>query len=74
MLHLWKELAPELEGDFFVCPADDGNEVILPGLDGFFGNVSLMIIGRNKLIGHARVFDGFFMWRIFCCLKLVKLG
>ena len=35
---------------FVVCTADDSNEMILPGLDGFFSNVSSMVIGRNKLI------------------------
>jgi hypothetical protein len=39
-----------VEGEFVVCAADDSNEVILPGLDGFFSNVPSMIIGRNKLI------------------------
>ena len=47
-LHLWKELAPEVEGELVVCVADDGNEVILPGLNGFFGNVAAMIVRSQK--------------------------
>ena len=50
-------MAPEVEGGFVVCPTDDGNEVILPGLDGFFGNVPVMIVRRNELVRHAGVGD-----------------
>ena len=52
---------PEVLREFGICATDAGYEVIFPGLDGFFNNVSLMIVERNKLIGHARVCDGFFV-------------
>ena len=56
-LHMWKELAPEVEGKFVVSAADDGDEMIFPGLYGFLGNVSPVIVGRDKLIRHARFGD-----------------
>ena len=40
-----------------------GNEMILPGLNGFFSNVPSMVIGRDELICHARVGDGL----LVCC-------
>ena len=58
---MWKELAPEVEGESVVCPADDSNEVVLTGLDDFFGYVPAMIIRRNELVRHARVSDCLFL-------------
>ena len=46
-----------MEGKFVVCATDDRNEVILPGLNGFFGNVPLMIVWWNQLVQHAGVGD-----------------
>ena len=47
-----------MEGKFVVRATDDSNEMILPGLDGFFSDVPLMIARRNELIRHAGVSDG----------------
>jgi hypothetical protein len=52
-----------VEGKFAVCATDDSNEMILPGLNGFFSDVPSMVIGRDELILHARVGDGLFV----CC-------
>jgi hypothetical protein len=59
--YLWQQLAPEVEGKFVVCAADDRSEMILPGLNRFFGNVPSMVVGWNQLVGHAGVGDGHFV-------------
>ncbi len=38
--------------------AEVSNEVILEGLNGFFGHIALVLIGGYKFIGHAGGFDG----------------
>ncbi len=38
--------------------ADDSDEVILEGLNVFFGHVALVLLGGYKFIGHAGGFDG----------------
>jgi hypothetical protein len=38
--------------------AEDSNEVILEGLNGFFGHIALVFLGGYKFIGHAGGFDG----------------
>ena len=50
-----------MEGKFVVCAADDRSEMILPGLNRFFGNVPSMVVGWNQLVGHAGVGDGHFV-------------
>ncbi len=35
------------------CPAEDTDEVILPGLDGLFGQVALMFAGWDELVGYG---------------------
>ena len=52
-----------MEGKFAVCADDDSNEMILPGLYGFFSDIPSMVVGRNELIRHAGVGDGLFV----CC-------
>ena len=51
--HLWQHLTPEMEGESIGGSAEDAHKVILPSLDGLFGNVATVIIGRHQLICHA---------------------
>jgi hypothetical protein len=44
MLGLWEKLTPKVQGKIFVCPTKDTYEMSLEGLDGFLGNVSLMVM------------------------------
>ena len=43
-----------MEGKSVGGSAEDAHEVILPSLDGIFGNVVTVIVGRHQLICHAR--------------------
>ena len=38
--------------------AEDSNEVILEGLNGFFGHIALVFLGGYEFIDHAGGFDG----------------
>ena len=51
------DLAPEVLGKRCCGTAQDANEVIFPGLDGFFGEVATLIIWWYVLESHVGGFD-----------------
>ena len=51
---LRNRLAPHVPWKGCDSAAHDTDEVFLPCLDWFFGNVVAMIIGGYELVGHAR--------------------
>ena len=51
---LQNRLVPQVPWEGCGGAAHDIDEVVLPCLDFFFGNVAAMIIGEYKLVGHAR--------------------
>ena len=57
------DLAPEAEGESAGRATEDGNEVVFPELDRFFSDVAPVVVSGNKLVGHAGVCDGGF---VFC--------
>ena len=54
---LGDELAPEVLGDRGFGAAQNANEVIFPGLDGFFGEVAAVIIWWHELKSHVGGLD-----------------
>ena len=56
------DLAPQAEGGSVSCAAEDRDEVVLPKLDRLLGNVAAVVVGRYKLVRHAGVCDGFFVF------------
>ena len=46
------ELEPQVEGEGGSGAAEDGDEMVLPKLDGFFGNVAAVIIRWYKMVSH----------------------
>jgi hypothetical protein len=42
-----------VQGEIFVCPSQDTFEMPLEGLNGFLGNVPLVVVWGNKLEGHV---------------------
>ena len=60
---LGDDLAPEAEGESPGRATEEGDEVVFPELDRFFSDVAPVVVGGNKLVGHARVCDGGF---VFC--------
>ena len=60
---LGDDLAPEAEGESPGRATEDGNEVVFPELDRLFSNVAPVVVGGNKLVGHAGVCDG---GSVFC--------
>ena len=54
---LGDDLAPEVLGERCCGAAHDANEVIFPGLDGFFGKVATVIIWWYELKSHVGGFD-----------------
>ena len=57
------ELAPEAEGGSPGRATEEGDEVVFPELDRLFSDVAPVVVGGNKLVGHAGVCDGGF---VFC--------
>ncbi len=53
-LSFWDGLAPQVERESVVGAAENTNKVVLLRLEGFFGNVAAMIIGRDQLLQHVR--------------------
>ena len=43
------EAVPEMQGEVGVSATEAGNEVILVGLDGAFGDVGVIQVRRNEL-------------------------
>ena len=60
---LGDNLAPEAEGEIAGRATEDGDKVAFPELDIFFRNVAPVVVRGNKLVGHAGVCDGGF---VFC--------
>ena len=54
---LGDDLAPEVLGERCCSAAQNANEVIFPGLDGFFGKVAAVIIWWYELKSHIGEFD-----------------
>ena len=54
------EAVPEMQGEVGVATTEDGNEVILVGLDGAFGGVGAMKVQRNKLELHNGIVQNLF--------------
>ena len=54
---LGDDLAPEVLGERCCGAAQDANEVIFPGLDGFFGEVAVVIIWWHELKSHVGGID-----------------
>ena len=50
---LWYDLEPHLEGGGGSGTAEDSNEMALPKLDGFFGNVAAVIGRWCDLVSHT---------------------
>ncbi len=46
-----------MEGEFVVCAAQDGNEVIFEGLDGLLCTVAAVVVWRDELVGNLVGFD-----------------
>ena len=59
---LGDELAPEAEGERAGRATEDGDEVVFPELDRFFSDVAPVVVRGNKLVGHAGVCDGGFLF------------
>ena len=51
---LRNRLVPQVPWEGCDGAVHDTDKVVLPRLDGFFGNVAAMIIGEYELVGHAR--------------------
>ena len=49
-------LAPEVVRETICCPANHSNEVVLPHLNLLLYQVALVIIWRDKLLGHDCIF------------------
>ena len=62
VFRLGDDLAPEVEGENAGRATEDGNEVVFPKLDRFFSDVAPVVVGGNKLVGHAGVCDGGFLF------------
>ena len=50
---MWGDLAPQIEVGCGSGAAEDGDEMVLPKLDGFFGYVAAVIVWWYDMVSHA---------------------
>ena len=58
---MWKELTPEVDGHGVGATAENTDKMVLEGLDGAFCHVAVMVVRRNKFVGHAGRLNGLFV-------------